>query len=170
MDCKINDIGNTNGHITRYYFSAGFDAIIVNPLVGWEGGLDTVFEIANSEEKGVITLGYMSHPASDEGYGLYVAIDEKKKKHEPLYLQFAKRARKWEADGIIVGATYPEKISEIRKMIGPDPPIISPGIGPQGGLVKEAIEAGASYIIASRAIIDADDPGATAAEFAAQSC
>jgi orotidine-5'-phosphate decarboxylase len=168
MDCKINDIGNTNAHIARYYFSAGFDAIIVNPLIGWEGGLDVVFEIARNEEKGIITLGYMSHPASDEGYGLNVALDEKKKKHEPLYLQFARKARNWEADGIIVGATYPEKISEIRKAIGPDPPIISPGVGAQGGKAKDSIDAGASYIIVSRAIINADDPASIAADLAAQ--
>jgi orotidine-5'-phosphate decarboxylase len=170
MDCKINDIGNTNAHIARYYYDAGFDALIVNPFVGWEGGLDSVFEIAMSAEKGVISLGYMSHPAADEGYGLNVAIDEKKKRHEPLYLQFARKARSWEADGIIVGATFPEKIAEIRKVVGPDPPIISPGIGAQGGNAKEAIDAGASYVIVSRAIIDADDPGSVAADIAKQTC
>ena len=170
MDCKINDIGNTNAHIAKYYFNAGFDAIIVNPLIGWEGGLDVVFELAKSQEKGVIILGYMSHAASNEGYGLQIAIDEKKKKHQPLYLEFARRARKWEADGIIVGATYPEKITEIRKVLGPDPPIISPGVGAQGGKGKEAIEAGASYIIVSRAIINAEDPGRIAAELAAETC
>ena len=170
MDCKINDIGSTNAQIAKYYFSAGFDALIVNPLIGWEGGLDGVFEIARSDDKGIITLGYMSHPASHEGYGLQIAIDEKKKKHESLYLEFARRARRWEADGIIVGATYPEKISEIRKIVGPDPPIISPGVGVQGGNAKEAIDAGASYIIVSRAIINAEEPGKIAAEMAAQTC
>ena len=69
-----------------------------------------------------------------------------------------------------MGATYPEKIREIRKVVGPDPPIISPGIGPQGGNVKESIDAGASYVIASRAIINADDPSSTAADLAAQTC
>jgi orotidine-5'-phosphate decarboxylase len=177
MDCKINDIGNTNADIARYYFNAGFDAIIVNPLVGWEGGLDTVFEIARSEDKGIITLGYMSHPASDEGYGLSVAIEEdeslsilKKKKHQPLYVQFAQKARKWESDGVIVGATFPEKISEIRKVLGPDIPIISPGVGTQGGNAKEAIDAGASYIIVGRAIINAEDPSSIAKELAEETC
>ncbi|MHA2433444.1 MAG: orotidine 5'-phosphate decarboxylase / HUMPS family protein, partial [Candidatus Thorarchaeota archaeon] len=67
MDCKINDIGNTNAHIARYYFDAGFDALIVNPFVGWEGGLDSVFEIARKRKRGVITLCYMSHPGASEG-------------------------------------------------------------------------------------------------------
>jgi orotidine-5'-phosphate decarboxylase len=69
---------------------------------------------------------------------------------------------------MIVGATYPEKISEIRKVLGPDIPIISPGVGAQGGDPKEAINAGASYIIVSRTIINADDPKSIAADIAAQ--
>ena len=36
MDCKANDIGNTNQIIAEYYFAAGFDALIANPFVGWK--------------------------------------------------------------------------------------------------------------------------------------
>ncbi|TFF95747.1 hypothetical protein EU546_02695, partial [Candidatus Thorarchaeota archaeon] len=120
MDCKINDIGNTNGWITRYYLDAGFDAVIANPLVGWEGGLDTVFKLARERKRAVITLCYMSHPAADEGYGLSIATDEKKKEHEPLYMTFARRAISWDADAVIVGATYPDKIREVRDVLGND--------------------------------------------------
>lgn len=166
MDCKINDIGNTNAHIARYYFDAGFDALIANPFVGWEGGLDSVFEMARKRQKGVITLCYMSHPAADEGYGLEIAVD--KKTREPLWSSFARRAQKWGADGVIVGATYPDRIREVSKILGSEIPIISPGVGSQGGSAKEAIDAGASYVIVVRSIINADDPGAAAAAFAAE--
>ena len=162
MDCKINDIGNTNEQMARHYFETGFDAVIANPLVGWEGGLDGVFNVARKMGCGVITLCYMSHPAADEGYGLNVALDEKKKNHEPLYIKFAKRARNWDADGVIAGATYPEKIQEIKRVLGTDVPIISPGVGAQGGSAKEAMDAGASYVIVARAIVEAEDPGAAA--------
>ncbi|MHA2187346.1 MAG: orotidine 5'-phosphate decarboxylase [Candidatus Thorarchaeota archaeon] len=135
MDCKINDIGNTNEQIARHYFEAGFDAVIVNPLVGMEGGLDGVFN---------------------------VALDEKMKNHEPLYISFAKRARNWDVDGVIVGATFPDKIQEIKKILGNDVPIISPGVGAQGGSAREAMDAGASYVIVARAITEAEDPGAAA--------
>jgi orotidine-5'-phosphate decarboxylase len=53
-DIKLNDIGNTNKHIAKYYFDAGFDALIVNPLVGMEGGLSSVFEMAVLRKKGII--------------------------------------------------------------------------------------------------------------------
>ncbi len=166
MDCKINDIGNTNGWITRYYFDAGFDAVIANPLVGWEGGLDTVFKLARERKRAVITLCYMSHPAADEGYGLYVATDEKKKRHEPLYMTFAQRAQSWDADAVIVGATYPNKIREVRDLLGPDVPILSPGVGAQGGRARDAIDAGASYVIVARSICDAENPRSAARNLA----
>ncbi|MFW9868848.1 MAG: orotidine 5'-phosphate decarboxylase [Candidatus Thorarchaeota archaeon] len=160
-DIKLNDIGNTNKHIAKYYFDAGFDALIVNPLVGMEGGLASVFEMATLRKRGIITLCYMSHPGAKEGYGLYVSPDGKKS--EPFYHYFARIARKWDTDGVIVGATYPEKIAEVREILGNEIPIISPGVGAQGGGARAAIEAGATFVIAARSIVDAEDPAAAAA-------
>ncbi|NWF96910.1 MAG: orotidine 5'-phosphate decarboxylase [Candidatus Thorarchaeota archaeon] len=162
MDAKVNDIGDTNEWIARYYFDAGFDALIVNPLVGWEGGLQPVFEMARNRGRGIIMLCYMSHPGASQGYGLTVATDEKMKHHEPLYATFARRAKAWEADGVIVGATYPDKIREVKRILGDAVPIMSPGVGAQGGSAREAIQAGASYVIAVRSVINAPDPAATA--------
>ncbi len=168
MDCKLNDIGNTNKTIAKYYFDAGFDAMIVNPLVGMEGGLDSVFELAMNRKRGIITLCYMSHPAAKDGYGLVIAPDDKVKKAEPLYIRFARQARLWDVDGIIVGATHPEKIKEIRAIVGDDIPILSPGVGAQGGSARAAIDAGANFVIVVRSIIEASDPSAAAASFAAE--
>ena len=166
IDCKLNDIGNTNKVIAKYYFDAGFDAMIVNPLVGMEGGLDGVFEMATNRKRGVITLVYMSHPAAKDGYGLIV--DEKGKKPEPLYIRFARQARLWDVDGVIVGATHPEKITEIREILGDEIPIISPGVGAQGGSARTAIDAGANFVIAARSIVEAPDPAAAAASIASE--
>ncbi len=168
MDCKINDIGATNETITRYYLDAGFDAVIANPFVGWEEGLEPVFKTARDRKKGVILLCYMSHPGASEGYGLTIATDQKKKKHDFLYRVFAQKALQWEADGVIVGATAPDKIREVRQILGETVPIISPGVGAQGGSASDAIEAGASYVIVARSIINAPDPAAKAKEIAAE--
>jgi orotidine-5'-phosphate decarboxylase len=168
IDCKLNDIGNTNKTIAKYYFDAGFDAMIVNPLVGMEGGLDSVFEMATNRKRGIITLCYMSHPAAKDGYGLAVAPDEKVKKAEPLYIRFARQARLWDVDGVIVGATHPEKIQEIRAVLGDEIPILSPGVGAQGGSASTAINAGANFVIVARSIVQADDPAAAAATVAAE--
>lgn len=166
-DIKLNDIGNTNKHIAKYYFDAGFDALIVNPLVGMEGGLDSVFEMAINRKRGIITLCYMSHPGAREGYGLYVSPDGKQKA-EPFYHYFARIARKWDTDGVIVGATHPEKITEIKEVLGTEIPIISPGVGAQGGDARTAIDAGADFVIVARSIVEADDPAAAAASIAVE--
>jgi orotidine-5'-phosphate decarboxylase len=64
---------------------------------------------------------------------------------------------------VIVGATYPEKITEIREILGSEIPIISPGVGAQGGSARAAIDAGADFIIAARSVVEAPDPAAAAA-------
>lgn len=168
IDCKLNDIGNTNKVIAKYYFDAGFDAMIVNPIIGMEGGLDTVFEAATNRRRGIITLCYMSHPGAKDGYGLTIAPDEKTKKAEPLYIRFAKQSRLWDVDGVIVGATHPDKIAEIRAVLGDEIPIICPGVGAQGGSAKEAIDAGANFVVAARSIVEASDPAAAAAGILAE--
>jgi orotidine-5'-phosphate decarboxylase len=165
-DIKLNDIGNTNKHIAKYYFDAGFDALIVNPLVGMEGGLSSVFEMAVLRKRGIITLCYMSHPGAKEGYGLHVSPPGKKA--EPFYHHFARTARKWDTDGVIVGATHPEIITEVREVLGTEIPIMSPGVGAQGGSARAAIDAGADFVIVARSIVDADDPSAAAASIAAE--
>jgi orotidine-5'-phosphate decarboxylase len=159
MDCKINDIGNTNRVIAENYYNAGFDAVIANPFVGWDEGLQPVFEVAKKMKKGVILLCYMSHKAAWEGYG------QKIQQHNKLtaqYVAFAKKALEWNADGVIVGATYPEKIKEVRQILTDKVPIYSPGVGAQGGDVQSAIQAGAEYLIAGRTILNAPNPATTA--------
>ncbi len=161
MDCKINDIGYTNRVIAEQYFKAGFDAVTANPLVGWEEGLQPVFEVARDMGRGVILLVYMSHRASDEGYGRRV-YEEETGKIRPQYLIFAEKALSWGADGAVVGATYPDKISEVYGILGESVPIYSPGIGFQGGMVEDAVTSGARYLIVGRSITRAGDPGEAA--------
>lgn len=159
-DCKVNDVGHTNEWITRHFLNAGFDALIANPFVGWTGGLDKVFEISRSRSTGVILLVYMSHPASAEGYGQLV-IDPSTGETRPQYIIFAEKANKWKSDGVIVGATAPEKIREIHNILDKNIPIICPGVGAQGGDLEKAINAGASYLIVGRTVFGSDNPEST---------
>ncbi|MBS7616553.1 orotidine-5'-phosphate decarboxylase [Candidatus Bathyarchaeota archaeon] len=162
-DAKINDIGSTNQVIAEYYFAAGFDAVIANPFVGWEEGLQPVFETAGKYHGGVILLVYMSHKGASEGYGQTVADSETGQK-QPQYVLFARKALKWGADGVVVGATYPDKIRKVREVLGGKIPIYSPGIGPQGGVIASALESGAQYLIVGRAITAAENPAESAKE------
>jgi orotidine-5'-phosphate decarboxylase len=163
MDCKVNDIGSTNQAIAEYYYAAGFDALIANPFIGWEEGLQPIFEVANKLRRGVILLVYMSHKGASQGYGQTI-IDNETNEKMPQYLSFAKKALKYGADGAVVGATYPEKIREVYQTLGEKTPIYSPGIGAQGGEIKAALEAGARYLIVGRSIMQAENPAKTAKE------
>jgi orotidine-5'-phosphate decarboxylase len=161
MDCKINDIGNTNRIISDYYFKAGFDAVIANPFVGWEEGIKPVLDTARQMNRGVILLVYMSHKGAPEGYGQKVLTEET---NQPTcqYQIFAEKALRWNTDGVVVGATYPEKIREVYAILGKTVPIYSPGIGAQGGKAEEAMKSGATYLIVGREITLAENPAKSA--------
>jgi orotidine-5'-phosphate decarboxylase len=159
MDCKVNDIGDTNRVIAENYYNAGFDALIANPFVGWEEGLQPVFEVAKQMKKGVILLCYMSHKAAWEGYGQTIKQDNKP---TAQYVAFAKKALEWNADGVIVGATYPEKITEVHQILTGKVPIYSPGVGAQGGDLRVATQAGAEYLIVGRVIVNSPSPAIVA--------
>lgn len=157
IDCKVNDIGNTNRVITQQYLQAGFDAITANPFVGWVDGLEPVFSLVKGSGRGVILLVYMSHQGSTEGYGQQV-YNESTNTKRFQYQVFAEKAREWVADGVVVGATYPEKITEVSHILGREIPIFAPGIGTQGGRIAAAARAGANYFIIGRSILLAQNP------------
>ncbi len=160
MDCKINDVEHTNRWAATHFFDAGFDALTANPFAGWEGGLKGVFDEARRREKGVILLVYMSHHSAEENYGREIVLSDGKVK--PCYRFFAEKAVEWGADGVVVGATRPNVISEVRKMLPKDVLIFSPGVAIQGGDVETVFRAGADYAIVGRIICEAKKPGETA--------
>jgi orotidine-5'-phosphate decarboxylase len=157
MDAKVNDIGNTNQIIAEYYFAAGFDAIIANPFVGWEEGLKPLFAVSKKLNRGVILLNYMSHKGASEGYGQTI-IDAQTGEKTLQYLSFATKALMWGADGVVVGATAPQKIAEIKQILHDKVDIYSPGVGAQGGAAETAIKAGANYLIVGREITNSNEP------------
>jgi orotidine-5'-phosphate decarboxylase len=161
MDCKVNDIGSTNQTIAEYYYEAGFDALIANPFIGWEEGLQPIFDVAHRLRRGVILLVYMSHKAASEGYGQTI-FDAESGGKMLQYVSFAKKALKYGADGAIVGATFPEKIKEVHEILCEEVPIFSPGIGAQGGEVISTLKAGARYLIVGRSITGAENPAGSA--------
>jgi len=156
MDAKLNDVGHTNEFMARTYFDSGFDAIIASPIVGWENGLDTVFELARRRDRGVLLLTYMSNPGAEAFYSLMTRGSGKDAK--PVFELLTGLGLEWKADGLIVGATKPEIINRVRQLAGPRLPIFSPGVGAQGGDAAKAIEAGATYLIVGRVIYASPDP------------
>lgn len=168
IDDKLGDIDEINSAACQAYFGLGFDGIIVSPIVGWKGGLEPVFDIAQKAGKGVIVLVYMSNAGAAQDFGQLV-LQNGRKRPKPQYEIFAERAKEWGADGAVVGATRPEIVRKVRSKLDEGVRIYSPGIGTQGGKVVQASRAGSDFFIIGRSISQAADPEKSAHNFARQS-
>lgn len=153
-DIKLNDIGNTNRDVCDMLWQAGFDAVIVNPIMGPDA-LSSLVEAAHDHEKGIISLCHMSSP---EGAVSYESVLD----GMPLYMCFLEWALSAEADGVIIGATYPDVIRRCRQISGDKLDIISPGVGAQGGSAVSALESGSDYVVVGRSLLESDNPAQTA--------
>jgi len=155
-DIKLNDIGNTNLITTKTLWDFGFDAVIVNPIMG-PANLKKIITSAHRCNKGVITLCHMSAPEAKMSYDMNVRLS-KNSKTVSLYQLFLDWSVSNKADGIIVGATFPKIISECKKITGKKLDIYSPGIGTQGGDAKHAVTNGCDFLIVGRTILNSRDP------------
>ncbi len=154
-DIKLNDISNTNEVALSHLWSAGFDALTVNPFIGFDALRDAIAN-AHKSSNGVIALVYMSHKSASDTYGLKVT--EGRNRSKPVYELFLDWAEELGADGIVVGATLPEIIKQCSNRLKGRIAIFSPGVGAQGGDAREALANGSDYLIVGRSIIEAKDP------------
>ena len=135
LDAKRADIGNTNNGYAQMAFNfLQADAITVHPYLGQEA----MQPFLDYKDMGVIVLCRTSNPGAGEFQDLLV-------NSEPLYRFVARRvSTEWNKNGnctLVVGATYPDELREIRRLVG-DMPILIPGIGAQGGDVEKTVTAG----------------------------
>lgn len=159
-DIKLNDIGNTNKVTTQHLWDLGFDAVIVNPIMGLDS-LKQLVKSAHRHGKGVITLCHMSAPEARLSYDMQVVVDQQQQQ-QSLYRLFLDWALDSKADGVIVGATFPDIIKYCSQQSKRRLSIYSPGVGTQGGSAATTVSSGAGYLIVGRTIINSDDPVDTA--------
>jgi orotidine-5'-phosphate decarboxylase len=170
LDAKRGDIGSTALHYaTEAYDRYGADAVTVNPYLG----RDSVQPFLDRTDRGVVLLCRTSNPGARDFQDLAVAGGR------PLYQHVAELvAREWNTNGncaLVVGATYPEELAEVRNLVG-DMPLLVPGVGAQGGNVAAVVcngtdsEDAGLIVNSSRAILYAGsgDDFAAAARHAAQ--
>ena len=135
LDAKRGDIGTTAEMYAREAFDRyDADAVTVNPYMGG----DTLAPFLDRRDRGVIILCRTSNPGSGDLQSLTVS-------GEPLYRIVAnKAAHDWNGNGnvlLVVGATCPAELGEIRTIVG-TMPLLVPGIGAQGGDVERAVTEG----------------------------
>ncbi len=169
LDAKRGDIGSTASHYAIEAFERyGADAVTINPYMGF----DSAEPFLKYKDKGAIFLCRTSNPGAASFQDLQVG-------DRPLYEEVASQITdKWNYNNnclLVVGATWPSQMNSIRSICG-DMPFLVPGIGTQGGNIKEIVKAGQTnngtslIISSSRAVIYAaqDEQFALAARKAAK--
>jgi orotidine-5'-phosphate decarboxylase len=160
LDAKRGDIGNTMRAYARAVFDTlGYDAVTASPYLG----ADALGELTRYRDRGVFVLCHTSNPGAADLQHLEAG-------GSPLYLRVAEMAGRLNEHGnvgLVVGATAPAEIGEVRARS--KLPFLVPGIGAQGGDLEGSLRAAwngdeASCVLsASREILYAEDPGAAAA-------
>lgn len=163
LDAKRGDIGATAEHYAREAFERyGADAVTLSPYMGF----DSVAPYLEYADKGAIILCRTSNAggsdlqALDLGHG-----NESGHERGKVYQHVARLvANQWNRNGqcgLVVGATFPHELAEVRAIVG-DMPLLVPGIGAQGGDIEASVNAGRAtggagmMINSSRAILYAD--------------
>ena len=157
-DNKIGDIGSTNEASFHHAAIEGFDAITVSPF---PGNITESVQNAHKNNLGIFILALMSNP---EFTVIKNAIMSGKKAWE----YFVEQSQAAGAEGIVVGAPSEKNknIDEIMS-IKSQQLILVPGIGAQGGDVKELINHFGDRIIANvgRSIFTAQNPATEAKKY-----
>lgn len=133
-DAKRGDIGNTSNMYAKAFFDTmDFDSVTVAPYMGE----DSVKPFMTYVDKWVILLALTSNKGAADFQ--YVTENDEK-----LFEKVIKTSKEWGTEDnlmYVVGATKAEKLKEIRAII-PNHFLLVPGVGAQGGSLKEVAENG----------------------------
>ena len=156
-DAKRGDIGSTSQRYATAYFSHyRFDSITLSPYMGQ----DSIRPYLDFEGKWSILLGITSNPGAIDFQEQRLVSGAK------LYETVIQKSLLW-ADHqkmmYVVGATRTDTLAKIRSML-PKHFLLVPGIGAQGGSLKEVCKKGATpfgglLINIGRSIIYAGNDG-----------
>ena len=156
LDAKRGDIGSTaQNYAIEAFDRYSADAVTANPYLG----RDSVQPFLDRKDRGVVILCRTSNPGAGDFQDLDVG-------GRPLFKRVAEAvANDWNANGncmLVVGATWPEQLRDVRTIVG-DMPLLIPGVGAQGGDVEAVVtngrtaDGGGLVISSSRAILYASN-------------
>jgi orotidine-5'-phosphate decarboxylase len=137
-DAKRGDIGATSSAYARAHLADEFgiarpDSVTVNPLFGTDG-IEPFIKVAQQKKKGIYLLVKTSNPSSSE-------IQDQLVDGAPLYHHVASLLNEWartynyDSLGAVIGATHPQELKTLRKIM-PETPLLIPGYGAQGGTAE----------------------------------
>ena len=172
MDGKRNDIGSTMQAYAKAHLGVsevngkelsafGSDMLTVNGYLGSDG-IEPLLPTCNEKDKGIFVLVKTSNPSSGE-------LQDQKIGDKSIYETMGAMCEQWGEKtqnsygysrvGAVVGATYPQQLSEMRQKM-PHTFFLVPGYGAQGGGANDVAGAfdqnGLGAIVnSSRAILTA---------------
>ncbi|MDB2350137.1 orotidine-5'-phosphate decarboxylase [Flavobacteriaceae bacterium] len=155
-DAKRGDIGNTSSMYAKAYFETlNFDSITINPYMG----KDSVEPFLEYQNKHTIILALTSNVGAFDFQTKNIADNSKK-----LYEEVIRTSTSWKNSSqlmYVVGATKASYLKEIRNIV-PNNFLLIPGVGAQGGDLKEVCDNGLNnevglLINSSRSIIYASN-------------
>ena len=160
FDGKRGDMGNTmRAYALTVFQTLDMDAATVSPYLG----ADSLEEFTRYEDRGVYVVCRSSNPGATDLQHLEAG-------GRPLYTRVAELAERVNAHrnvGLVVGATAPAEIADVRR--SSQLPFLIPGIGAQGGDLAGSVRAAwngdpASCLLsASRSVLFAERPAREAA-------
>ena len=160
LDAKRGDVPNTMAAYARAVFEVlGADAVTASPYLG----ADSLAELTRFADRGVYVLCRTSNPGAGD-------LQHLRADGRPLYLHVADLAARLNRSGnvgLVVGATAPAELAEVRA--ASRLPFLVPGVGAQGGDLEASVRSAwtgdeASCLVAvGRSLLYAEDPGREAA-------
>lgn len=166
LDMKLLDIDNTIASAVENIVKSGVDMLTLH---AYPKAMRAAVAAAKGSDLcllGVTVLTSMdAEDMKEAGYN---------DTPETMVLKRAKQAREAGMGGIVASAA---EAASLRKLIGPDMALVTPGIRPQGSdkgdqkrvmTPKDAILAGASHLVVARPIVQAADPLAAAKSILAE--
>ena len=153
-DAKRGDIGNTSDKYAKAFFSSmDFDSVTVSPYMG----NDSVEPFLAYNNKHTILLALTSNKGSND-------FQISSNQENNLFKKVLKISKQWKNSNnlmYVVGATKASFLKDIRSIV-PNSFLLIPGIGAQGGDLKETFKNGANkdvglLVNSSRSIIYAGD-------------
>jgi orotidine-5'-phosphate decarboxylase len=142
-DFKVADIPETNQKIAELTFDAGADAIITHGFVGRDS-VQACLDTAGEHGGDIFLLTEMSHPGAEQFI-------------QDVSLDIARMGVDMGLKNYVAPSTRLDRLEKIRKIVGDESFIISPGVGVQGGDPAKTLEF-ADALIVGRSIYAADNP------------
>jgi orotidine 5'-phosphate decarboxylase subfamily 2 len=155
FDAKRGDMDNTmRAYAHAVFETLAMDAATVNPYMG----ADSIAEFTRYADRGVYVVCRSSNPGAADLQHLVSG-------GKPLYLQVAELAGRLNVAGnvgLVVGATAPDQIVEVRRAT--ELPFLIPGVGAQGGDVEGSVrgawngDRASALVSSSRSVMYAKSP------------